>query len=117
MLEAAARMFPKEALRDALGDSAPEVGKLMPELRRLFPDIPPSPGLPPEQERRYLFNGMREFLARAGRAQPLLLVLDDLHWADDATMLLVQHIAQELPQMPVLMVGTCRDVELEVARP
>jgi len=117
MVEAAARMFPPEALRDALGDSAPEVARLVPELRRLFPDIPPSPELPPEQERRYLFNGVREFLGRAGSAQPLLLVLDDLHWADDATMLLVQHIAQGLPQMPILAVGTYRDVELEVARP
>src|SRR5439155_27327489 len=86
MVEAAARMFPQEALRDALGDSAPEVARLVPELRRLFPEIPLSPELPPEQERRYLFNGVREFLARAGSAQPLLLVLDDLHWADDATM-------------------------------
>jgi predicted ATPase len=117
MLEAAARMFPPEALRDALGDSAPEVAKLMPELHRLFPDIPPPPELPPEQERRYLFNGMRDFLVRAGRAQPLLLVLDDLHWADDSTMLLVQHIAQQLHEMPVLIVGTYRDVELDVARP
>ncbi len=53
MVEAAVRMFPPEALRDALGDSAPEVAKLMPELRRLFPDIAPPLDLPPEQERRY----------------------------------------------------------------
>jgi len=117
ILEAAARMLPKEALREALGDSAPEVAKLMPELRRIFPDIPPSPELPPEQERRYLFNGMRDFLARVGRAQPLLLVLDDLHWADDSTLLLLQHIAQQLQEMPVLILGTYRDVELDVARP
>src|SRR3990172_1791618 len=117
MLEAAARTFPPEALRDALGDSAQEVAKLMPELRRMFPDIPLPPELPPEQEQRYLFNGMRDFLVRAGRAQPLLLVLDDLHWADDSTMLLVQHIAQQLHEMPVLIVGTYRDVELDVARP
>jgi len=117
MLEAAARMFPPEALRNALGDSAPEVAKLMPELRRLFPDIPAPLELPPEQERRYLFNGIREFLARAGRAQPLLLVLDDLHWGDDATLLLIQHIAQQLREVPVLIVGTYRDVELDVGRP
>ncbi len=79
IVEAGARLFPPETLRDALGESAPEVAKLMPELRRLFPDIPSPPELPPEQERRYLFNGMRDFLARVGRAQPLLLVLDDLH--------------------------------------
>ena len=117
MLEAGARVFPPEALRDALGESAPEVAKLMPELRRLFPDIPSPPELPPEQERRYLFNGMREFLARAARPQGIVLVLDDLHWADDSTLLLLQHIAQQLQEVPVLILGTYRDVELDVARP
>jgi tetratricopeptide (TPR) repeat protein len=117
MVEAGARLFPQEAMREALGESAPEVAKLMPELRRLFPDIPSPPELPPEQERRYLFNGMRDFVARVGRAQPLLLILDDLHWADDSTLLLLQHIAQQLQEMPVLIVGTYRDVELDVARP
>ena len=117
MVEAGARLFPPETFREALGDSAPEVAKLTPELRRLFPDIPSPPELPPEQERRYLFNGMREFIARTGRAQALLLVLDDLHWADDSTLLLLQHIAQQLQEMPVLILGTYRDVELDVARP
>lgn len=42
----------------------------MPELRRLFPDIPAPLELPPEQGRRYLFNSVREFIDRAGRGQP-----------------------------------------------
>ena len=117
ILEAAARVVRPEALREALGDAAPEVAKLMPELRRLFPDIPPPAELSPEQERRYLFNCIREFVERAGRAQPLFLVLEDLHWADDSTLLLIQHIAQRLSNMPVLILGTYRDVELDVARP
>jgi tetratricopeptide (TPR) repeat protein len=116
-LEATARIVPREALREALGDAAPEVAKLMPELRRLFPDIPPPLELPPEQERRYLFNSFQEFLGRASHVQPLLLVLEDLHWGDDATLLLLQHIAQQLSQMPVLILGTYRDVELDDARP
>ena len=117
MLEAAARIIPPPALRETLGDAAPEVAKLLPELRRLFPDIPPPLELPPEQERHYLFNSVREFLARAARAQPLLLLLDDLHWADDSTLLLLQHIAQQLREVPVLILGTYRDVELDVGRP
>jgi class 3 adenylate cyclase/tetratricopeptide (TPR) repeat protein len=117
ILESAARVIPQPALREALGDSAPEVAKLLPELRRLFPDIPPPLELPPEQERHYLFNSVREFVAWAARAQPLLLILDDLHWGDDATLLLLQHIAQQLREVPVLILGTYRDVELDVARP
>jgi len=117
ILEAAARVLRPEALREALGDAAPEVAKLMPELRHLLPDIPPPAELSPEQERRYLFNCIREFMERAGRGQPLFLVLEDLHWADDSTLLLIQHIAHQIDEMPVLMVGTYRDVELDVARP
>jgi hypothetical protein len=82
----------------------------MPELRRLFPDIPSSPELPSEQERRYLFNGMRDFIARTGRNQPAVYVLDDLHWADDSALLLLQHIAQQLHEMPCSS-GHYRDVE------
>ena len=117
MLEATARIVPREAFREALGDAAPEVAKLMPELRRLFPDIGAPLELPPEQERRYLFNSVQEFLERAARVQPLFLVWEDLHWGDDATLLLLQHIAQRLIEMPMLIVGTYRDVELDVARP
>ena len=117
VVEGSARVVTPKALRSALGDSAPEVAKLMPELRRLFPDIPPPPELPPEQERRYLFNGMRDFLTRASRVQPMFLVLDDLHWADDSTLLLLHHIAQRLHEMPIVILGTYRDVELDVDRP
>jgi tetratricopeptide (TPR) repeat protein len=117
VLETVARIAPRETLRELLGDAAPEVAKLLPELRRLFPDIPPPLELPPEESRRYLFKCIREFVERSSREQPLLLVLEDLHWADTATLLLLQTLAPHLNEMPVLIVGTYRDVELDVARP
>jgi class 3 adenylate cyclase/tetratricopeptide (TPR) repeat protein len=117
ILETAARVIPAATLRDALSDSAPEVAKLLPGLRRIFPDIAPPLELPPEQERRYLFNCVLEFVQRAAQRQPLLLTLEDLHWGDDSTLLLLQHITQRLQEMPVLILGTYRDVELDVARP
>ncbi|HYP64309.1 MAG TPA: serine/threonine-protein kinase, partial [Acidocella sp.] len=51
MLEHAARVVPRETFRYALGSAAPEAAKLMPELRHMFPDIPPPLELPPEQQR------------------------------------------------------------------
>jgi hypothetical protein len=54
MLEYSARVAPHESFRQAIGDAAPEVAKLMPELRRMYPDIPPPVELPPEQQRRPL---------------------------------------------------------------
>ncbi|MBI1885040.1 MAG: AAA family ATPase, partial [Chloroflexi bacterium] len=117
MLEEAIRVAEPAALRAALGDSAGEVARILPELRRIFPDVPPPLELPPEQERRYLFNSIREFIERASRANPLLLLMDDLHWADDSTLFLLQHLAQHLSSMPVLVLATYRDVELDVGRP
>jgi class 3 adenylate cyclase/DNA-binding CsgD family transcriptional regulator len=115
VLEAAVRSFPQEDLREVLGDSAPEVAKLVPELRHLFADIPPPLEVPPEQERRYLFNCVLDSLRRGAQRQPLVIALEDLHWADDSSLLLLLHIAQRIHEMPVLILGTYRDVELESA--
>ena len=117
MVERSARIVPKAAFREALGDAAAEVARLVPELRQLFPDLPPPVELPPDQQRRYLFNNFLAFLDRAARVTPHALLLDDLHWADESTLALLEHIAPHLAQMPMLIVGTYRDVDLDAERP
>ena len=104
------------ALREALGDVAPEIARIAPALRRLFPDIPQPVELPPELARRYLWNSFHQFVARGAQTQPLLLVLEDLHWADESTLLLTAYLAPLLPEMPVLIVGTYRD-EIDTSHP
>jgi tetratricopeptide (TPR) repeat protein len=117
MLERTAQTAPKAGFRTALGVAAPEIAKLMPELRRIYPDIPPAIQLPPERQRRYLFNAYREYIERGARTTPIVQVFEDLHWADEPTLLLLQHIAQILASTPLLIIGTYRDVDLEVGRP
>ena len=117
MLERTAQTAPKAGFRLALGDAASEIAKLMPELRRMYPDIPPAIQLPPEQQRRYLFNAYREYIERVAKSTPVVLVFEALHWADEPTLLLLQHIAQIVSATPMLIIATYRDVELEVARP
>ncbi|RJP69006.1 MAG: hypothetical protein C4532_11680 [Candidatus Abyssobacteria bacterium SURF_17] len=118
IVESAARMVKSKTFLEMLGESAPEVAKLVPDLRRKFPNkIPPPAELPPEQEQRYIFNGVVDFLERFAQAQPLLLVLEDLHWAGESTALLVQHIARHLGRMPILLIVTYRDTELAVSLP
>jgi class 3 adenylate cyclase/tetratricopeptide (TPR) repeat protein len=117
IIESASRQISGETFRQALGQDASEIARLTPEIRRLIPDLPPPIELPPEQARRFLFNSVWEFLDRASRLQPLLLILDDLHWADEATLQLVQHLAERIADAPVLVLGTYRDVELDTARP
>ncbi len=105
------------ALREALGDVAPEIARIAPALRRVFPDIPPPVELPAELARRYVWNSFNEFVGRAAQGQPLLLVLEDLHWADESTLLLTEYLAALLPEMPVLLLGTYRDVEVDLHDP
>jgi tetratricopeptide (TPR) repeat protein len=98
-----------EAFREALGDGAAEVARIVPEIRRIVPDLPPAIELPPEQQQRYLFNSIRDLFRRAAENRPLLLVLDDLQWADEATVLLLRHVLGALSDVPMLILGTYRE--------
>src|SRR5512133_3659462 len=101
----------------ALGDVAAEIARIAPALRRAFPNIPPPVELPAELARRYVWNSFGSFIGRAAQGQPLLLVLEDLHWADESTVLLTEYLAPLLPEMPVLVLGTCRDIEVDLQHP
>jgi tetratricopeptide (TPR) repeat protein len=101
----------------ALGDVAPEIARIAPALRRVFTDIPPPVELPAELARRYVWNSFGSFIGRAAQGQPLLLVLEDLHWADESTVLLTEYLAPLLPEMPVLVLGTYRDIEVDLQHP
>jgi class 3 adenylate cyclase/tetratricopeptide (TPR) repeat protein len=117
VIEAATRTVPANRLRAALGDDAAEVARIAPELHRFFPQIPPPVTLPADHERRYLFNSVQGFLHRASRMRPLLLVLEDLHWADEATLMLLRHLAERVRDVPMMVLGTYRDVEVDVTHP
>jgi tetratricopeptide (TPR) repeat protein len=117
LVEQYMQIAPAPLLREALGDASAEVARLVPDLRRMFPDIPPPLELPPEQQRRYLFKNVAEFLFRVSRQSCIVFLLDDLQWADGATLSLLQHLAPQLGTFPVLILGTYRDVELDVQRP
>jgi class 3 adenylate cyclase/tetratricopeptide (TPR) repeat protein len=116
-LEQAARTASREGFRTALGVNAPEVAKLLPSLRQRYDDIPPSPDLTPEQERRYMLHGMGEFIERAATTRPMVLTYEDLHWADESTLLLLRHLGDRAKSLPLLIIGTFRDDELEPGRP
>jgi len=105
------------ALREALGEVAPEIARIAPALRRAFPGIPPPVELPAELARRYVWNSFSEFVGRAAQRQPLLLVLEDLHWAGESTVLLTEYLAPLLPDIPVLVLGTYRDDEVDLNHP
>jgi class 3 adenylate cyclase/tetratricopeptide (TPR) repeat protein len=107
-LDQAARALAPEIFRELLGDNAPEVARLMPELHRIYSDIGESPNLPPDQERRYLLHGFGRFVERAALRRPLVLCFEDLHWADESSLLLITALAQIAAELPLLLVASYR---------
>jgi DNA-binding winged helix-turn-helix (wHTH) protein/tetratricopeptide (TPR) repeat protein len=112
IVERAARVVPRELFRSVLGESGPVIARMVPGLRREFPDLPPPAELPPEQQRRYLFNSFLDFLQRHCELGPVCLLVDDLQWADDGSALLLQHVAPEVGRLRLLILGTLRETEL-----
>jgi DNA-binding CsgD family transcriptional regulator/tetratricopeptide (TPR) repeat protein len=112
ILESAIRAVPRGDISAVLGDAAPEVAKLVPHLRQLLPEIPDPLALAPEQERHFLFNRVCEFLVRLAEQDPLLLVVEDLQWADDPSCYLFQHLTRRLEAVPIILVGAYRDSEV-----
>ncbi|MCH7512041.1 MAG: AAA family ATPase, partial [Chloroflexi bacterium] len=71
----------------------------------------------PESAQFRLFDAYTSFIRAIAAEQPLLLVLDDLHWADKPSLMLLQHFARSLSRMRVLVVGTYRDTDLVRTHP
>jgi predicted ATPase len=88
----------------------------VPDVRRRLPHLTLPEG---EAERYRLFDSVADFLGKIARASNsgVLLCLDDLQWADDSTLLLLEHLCRRLANAPLLVVGAYRDTDLDVARP
>jgi DNA-binding SARP family transcriptional activator len=71
----------------------------------------------PEHARFQLFDSITRLLEDVSRTRPLVLVLDDLHWGDTDSLQLLEYVSRELDEMPILLVGTYRDVELSRRHP
>ncbi len=100
-----------------MGAGAADIAEIVSEIREKLPDLEPSPVLEPEQARFRLFDSITTFLKNAARTQPLMLVLDDLHWADRPSLLLLQFLVRRLTESQILVLGCYRDVELSRRHP
>ena len=112
-----ARSAASDALRDDLGFGAAPLARLVPVLRERLPDVPEPAGLQPDEERVRLLDSMVQFLIALSARAPLVLVLDDLHWADAATIALLRHVARFAARQRLLLLGAYRDVEVGPQHP
>ena len=118
-----------EALRPFVAACAPEdlaehaapyggdLARLVPQLAERIPDLPEPLHADAETERARQFDAVTSFLANIAATAPVLLVLDDLHWAAKPTLLLVRHLARSDAVPSLLVVGTYRDTDLGRAHP
>ena len=96
-------------LLTGLGPNAAWLAEIVPELRAGAPEPPPGG---PDAGRFRVYDALAELLRLAARDAPLLVVLDDLQWADEASLLALTFVARALPDAGVTLLGTYRATEL-----
>jgi len=99
-----ARGVDSETLAARLGEFAPDVVGLIPALGRQLPRVADRAAGSPEDRKSRLLAGVAHFLESMTAQGPLLLFLDDMHFADAATSELLQHVARHAPASRVLLV-------------
>jgi len=103
---------PEDQLVTRLGDRRNELARLVPELPHRVPGLSPPQPADPDTERYLLFEAVAGWLAAASPDRPVVLLLDDLHWATKPTMLMLKHIVRFTGPMALLVITTYRDSDL-----
>jgi predicted ATPase len=101
-------------LREALGPAGGELTRLLPDLPAVVGELPPPVRADPDTERHRLHTLVTDLLAEVSRRQPVLLVIEDGHWADASTLMLLRHLARAPWAGRVLLFATFRDTEADV---
>jgi DNA-binding SARP family transcriptional activator/tetratricopeptide (TPR) repeat protein len=99
------------------GAGAIELARLIPELSATLPTDGEAAPKDPDTRRYLLFEAVSALIAEASSRTPLLLVLDDLHWADRATLHLLRHLIRAPEQASLLVVGAYREAEVGPEHP
>jgi serine/threonine protein kinase/DNA-binding SARP family transcriptional activator len=87
---------------------------LAPHLHPRYPHVLPNPGLDPQFERQRMFDSFVTWCETLAAQAPLLLVVEDVHWADGGTLTLLRHLARRVSKARLLLVMTYRDTEIEL---
>jgi hypothetical protein len=94
-----------------------DILKLAPTLKYKYPDIEPNPHLDPESEQALLLENMVTFFEVLSGNSPLLIVLEDVHWADSGTLSMFHHLIRRTQDQPIMFLASYRAIELREAQP
>jgi eukaryotic-like serine/threonine-protein kinase len=117
LLRSYAQASDRQALMSQLGSRAAVIGQVVPTILEGLPALAPPPNVDPDQARFRFFDSVAEFIQRATAEQPLLLVIEDIQWADVPSLLLLEFLAHELRTERLLIAVTCRTTDIERAEP
>lgn len=104
---------PAAALRKLAPVSLAEIAALVPAVAARFPGLPPLSGDFPEARQARLFRALLELLGAFADGRQLVLAIDDLQWADDASAQFLHYLARQAARRPLLALYALRDEELE----
>jgi DNA-binding CsgD family transcriptional regulator/Tfp pilus assembly protein PilF len=94
---------------------AQELSQFLPDVTPLIPERPPlvvPSSLDPQQEQRRLFALLLQFFTEQASRQPLLFIVEDLHWSDESSLELLLYLARSCSHLPILFVLTYRSDEV-----
>src|SRR5437588_4282697 len=104
---------PLDLLRAQVAAAPQVLATVLPELITRLGELPSFAPLPPEQTRFRLYEAIGMFLEAVGAPHALVLTLDDLQWADTASLDLLCHITRHQSKAMLLILGTCREDEID----
>src|SRR5579875_239042 len=113
LVRASLRERPIDEARADLGVEAGPIAQVVPELFQLLPDLPEPVTLDPAQARYRFFDSMTAYLEQLSRRTPLVLLLDDLQWADRASIALLEFMADLIADQRILVLLTYRAAEAQ----
>ena len=103
--------YSPQDLASLLGSAASEMARLLPEFAAFLPELAAAPTLDPEQEKRRLFSALLHFFTRLSAIQPLVVLIEDIHWSDDTSLEFLLFLARHVASLPILLLLTYRSEE------
>ena len=102
----------------ALGPGAPEIGEIVAEVSEVIPGLRPPVKIDnPRYARFRLFESLAAFFKNIAETSPIVILLDDLQWADEPSLLFLEFLARETSEQAILMLGMYQDVGLSRQHP